>query len=264
MPISSASHARTNDKIFELLRPWVRSDAKIFDFGAGRGHMCERLGNYAQQQGIEPSDCVIASEVVPECFEYEPIECRKIGINSEIPMDDDSLDVVYAIEVLEHCRRPYDFFDQAFRVLKPGGMVLFSVPNIMHLTSRLQNLFQGYGEMFDAPSKLEENAGRICGHIMPLNFAWFHYGLTVSGFEQIKSHADRRKRGAMFLSAVMSPALLAGSVMRDIKVRRYDKDVWKENRSLIYKMNSIDTLTSRSCIVQAYKPTTESSTRRAA
>ena len=63
-----------------------------------------------------------------------------------------------------------------------GGFLIFSVPNTLHFKSRLQFLFTGYGDMFGPPSTEDKNAGRICGHIMPLSFPYFVYGLKRAGF----------------------------------------------------------------------------------
>jgi hypothetical protein len=39
MNISSASHKKTNEKVFELLSPLISKKSKILDLGAGRGHL---------------------------------------------------------------------------------------------------------------------------------------------------------------------------------------------------------------------------------
>ena len=254
MTIPSASLPITNATVFDILKPKVQENCRIFDFGAGRGHMCERLGEFAKDKGLQPRNCLVAGEVVPEIFEYRDTDCVKLGIHSEIPFPDNEFTAVYAIEVLEHTRRPYDFFDEAFRVLKPDGLLVFSVPNLMHLHSRLKFFFQGYGDLFGPPSSLKKNAGRTCGHIMPLNYACFHYGLTVSGFESIRTHIDRRKKSALSLSLILHPWLWLATRLRDLELRKFDEEVWMENRKLIFKMNSMDMLTSRSCIVSATKP----------
>ena len=89
---------------------------------------------------------------------------------------------------------------------------------------------------------------------MPLNYAYFHYGLTVSGFESIHTHIDRRKKSALYLALILHPWLWLATRLRDRELKKFDEEVWMENRDLIFKMNSLDMLTARSCIVSAIKP----------
>lgn len=253
-PIRSGSHRVTNDVIYGLITSRITPDARVVDFGAGLGHMSQRLGGFFQAAGRQPREHLTPCEIVPEIFSYPEADCRKIGIHSEIPVADASQDLIYAIEVLEHVPRPYDFFQEAARKLKPGGHLVFSVPNALHFKSRLRFLVTGYPEMFGPPSSLDKNAGRICGHIMPLSYPQFVYGLRRAGFTGIEFHADRLKRSSLFLSIVSYPLLWLGAWFNDRDLRRYDPEVWRENRSLVWRVNRLDVLASRSCVVVARKP----------
>ena len=251
--IQSASHPATNKVIFDLISPHVAKGIKILDFGAGHGHMAQRIGEEAERKGIEAMDCIYPCEIVPEEFKYEKVKCTKIGTESKIPFDNDFFDFIYAIEVLEHTPRPYDFFKDAHRCLKPGGTIITSVPNLMHISSRFSLLINGFGELFPPPSKHAKNAGRICGHIMPLTYPYFHYGLTKENFKHISFHADRKKKGCLFLAFLLWPLLKLSSFKYSKQLKRYDKELWFENKSLVRIMNSMDMLSSRSCIVVAQK-----------
>jgi SAM-dependent methyltransferase len=174
-------------------------------------------------------------------------------VDSVIPFPDASFDLIYAIEVLEHTFRPYDFFKQAFAKLKKGGHLIVTVPNSLHFKSRLSFLFSGFAEMFGPCSTREKNAGRICGHIMPLNYANFVYALRTAGFSEMEFARDRTKKSSMAWSLVFYPFLKIASVLYDRGLRAYDKEVWEENRDVVYRVNSLDVLTSRSCIMIARK-----------
>ncbi len=50
-----------------------------------------------------------------------------------IPLDNDSIDSVLLLEVLEHCPDPKIVVEEAFRVLKKGGVILISTPFIYQL-----------------------------------------------------------------------------------------------------------------------------------
>ena len=50
-----------------------------------------------------------------------------------IPLEDKTIDTVLLTEVLEHCPEPAKVLAEIFRVLKPGGKLVFSVPFIWYL-----------------------------------------------------------------------------------------------------------------------------------
>lgn len=254
MKISSASHYSTNEKIFSLLQPLIKEGAKILDFGAGKGHMVQRIGEHAKGLNIKPSKLIFPCEVEPDCFLYKEVECTPINLDSKIPFGDNYFDAVYAIEVLEHMSRPYDFIVEAYRVLKPGGVLIISVPNLSHILSRFSLFFSGFASLFPPPSKRQTNAGRVCGHIMPLSFPYFHYGMVRAGFEDIKLMSDRLKKSCLFWYFLLYPMIKLSSMLYTKKLMKYDPEVWGENMELVYVMNSTEILCSRSIICMSTKP----------
>ena len=252
--IKSASHKTTNEVMFGLITSRIDSSSSVLDFGAGHGHMCQRLGEFFESRGADPKQRLVACEITPEIFRYGKVECREMGVNSEIPFPDASFDLIYAIEVLEHTFRPYDFFIEAHSKLRAGGWLLFSVPNSLHFKSRLLFLLTGFPEMFGPPSTDSKNAGRICGHIMPLNYAYFVYGLKRLGFVDPQFYKDRSKRSSYGLALIFYPLLRLASAWYDRRLRAYDAEVWHENRPVVNRVNRLDMLSSRSCIIVARKP----------
>ncbi|HEV2723386.1 MAG TPA: methyltransferase domain-containing protein, partial [Thermoleophilaceae bacterium] len=53
----------------------------------------------------------------------------KVGDLEDLPLDDDSVDVVVCYEAIEHVYRPAVALDELRRVLRPGGILLISSPN---------------------------------------------------------------------------------------------------------------------------------------
>ena len=215
--------------------------------------MSQRIGEEAERCGISPETCIFPCEVVPEEFQYDKVKCTGLKTDSKIPFEDEFFDVVYAIEVLEHTPRPYDFIKEAYRVLKEEGTLIISVPNIMHVSSRFSLFFKGFGELYPPPSIHSKNAGRICGHIMPLTYPYFHYGLSKEGFSKISLASDRRKKSCLFWYFLLWPAFKYSSMLYERKLRKYDEEVWRENKHLVSTMNSMGVLSSRSCIAVARK-----------
>jgi ubiquinone/menaquinone biosynthesis C-methylase UbiE len=60
-----------------------------------------------------------------------------------MPFSDNSYDLVFLIEVLEHVHNPQKALSEIYRVLKPGGTLIFSVPFI-NLFIRSDALTTGY------------------------------------------------------------------------------------------------------------------------
>ncbi|MDA7930172.1 class I SAM-dependent methyltransferase [Akkermansiaceae bacterium] len=253
MKIKSASHPTTNNVIFGHLKPHVKEGARLLDFGAGYGHMSQRIGTFAKDLKLDPKEVIFPCEIVPEEFEYTDVTCTEIKPDSIIPFPDAHFDVVYAIEVMEHTQRPYDLFQEAARVLKPGGTLIVSTPNVSHLVSRISNLFSGFPHLYPPPSKKVENAGRICGHIMPLTYPYFHYGAATAGFTEISFHTDRLKKGAIFLAIILWPFLKLSTFRYLRRLKQYDAGLADENSHLVPTMNSLGVLASRSSIVIAKK-----------
>jgi 2-polyprenyl-3-methyl-5-hydroxy-6-metoxy-1,4-benzoquinol methylase len=82
-------------------------------------------------------------------------------LNAEsIDLATESLDVLVSLDVVEHLHHPELFFEEAYRVLRPEGLLLFSTPNPESLGSRVKN-----------PSSFSEDdrflwfARRDCSHV---------------------------------------------------------------------------------------------------
>ncbi len=89
------------------------------------------------------------------------VEAAKLGVETvwadldePLPFPDESFDCVVLGEVLEHLRFPAEAVAEARRVLRPGGVLLGSVPNAYRLKSRLRFLLGRPPEFADDPTHL--------------------------------------------------------------------------------------------------------------
>ncbi|MBD3388259.1 MAG: methyltransferase domain-containing protein [Candidatus Altiarchaeales archaeon] len=65
-------------------------------------------------------------------LEYELV---KHDLNTELPLEDNSVDVISAYQIIEHLWNTPNFFRETCRVLKPGGVMVLSTPNLSSLHS---------------------------------------------------------------------------------------------------------------------------------
>jgi len=61
----------------------------------------------------------------------------------ELPIGPASLDVVLCLDVLEHLIDPWTTTSRLARLLKPGGVLIASIPNVRHFRVVLPLLFRG-------------------------------------------------------------------------------------------------------------------------
>lgn len=59
-----------------------------------------------------------------------------------LPFLNDSVDIVWLCAVLEHIQNPFKVMDEVYRVLKPDGLVLISVPFIQYLHASPHDYFR--------------------------------------------------------------------------------------------------------------------------
>jgi SAM-dependent methyltransferase len=252
--IRTASHQATNSKIFNLLVQEDIRDKRQLDIGAGRGYLASRVGDYLEQHGRSPRSILTACDLFPEYFEYTEVDCIKVDAIDRLPFDTGTFDIVYAVEVLEHLQNPYAFISDVYRIVKPGGKILLSVPNTLNLSSRISYFLHGFHEMFEPLSFRDEDAGRLCGHIMPLNYFYIEHGLRRRGSTRTVLHADKLKKSNLALYYVLGGLLKAAAGKFARGVSRKNPYLVEINRHSLAMMNSRTLLCSRSCIIEATKP----------
>lgn len=99
-----------------------------------------------------------------------------VDLLKRLPYDDASFDIVLLVEVIEHLENHRAAIGELARILKPGGRLIMTTPNIMRLNSRLHFFLSGYHKTkrrfipFDTP--LDE-AHRF--HNYPINFPILYY-----------------------------------------------------------------------------------------
>jgi len=108
----------------------VPAGAHVLDLGARDRGLLRFLPEAVHYRGIE---------IDPE---YARPDVLAHDISQGIPFASGSFDFVFCLELLEHVPDPFGTLSEIHRVLKPGGVLMLSVPNPYHFKEIIWNLFR--------------------------------------------------------------------------------------------------------------------------
>src|SRR5258708_15925416 len=132
------AHEAIHDKVVAILEKERRGP--LLDVPAGEGALAARL----LSAGFEVSCC----DLYPEIFRLRDVSIRQGDLNGELPFDSRSFDYVTCLEGLENIENPQQAIREFARVLRPGGTVIVSIPNILNIEERLKWILYGYTPPF--------------------------------------------------------------------------------------------------------------------
>lgn len=122
-----ASHARrTVQDSAAFLLSHVKPEYKILDLGCGPGSITIGLAKLASKGhvtgGDASEDIVQQAQSLAQAQHVHNVTFTQIDGNS-LPYEDDSFDIVFAHQVLQHVAEPVAMLKEMRRVTKPGGLV---------------------------------------------------------------------------------------------------------------------------------------------
>lgn len=119
-----AEFERTSKIYMRGLVPAAPPSLRVLDIGCGTGLNASQIAASGHDVvGVDVSD--VAIEKFKECG-FEGYVCDVI---EGMPFEDNSFDLVFAAEVIEHIADTEAFLQELFRVLKPGGRLILSTLN---------------------------------------------------------------------------------------------------------------------------------------
>jgi ubiquinone/menaquinone biosynthesis C-methylase UbiE len=251
--IRSCSHHTTNKRVFSIITKEDISGKRILDVGAGMGFMAQLLGRHVQERGGIPDDVITACDLYPEYFSYKDIDCKKVEFINTLPFDEGSFDIAYAIEVIEHLKDPYGFLQEMLRVVRPGGKIIVTTPNILNLASRFSYLFTGFFELFGPLSSDKLDVRHQWGHIMPLSAYYLNHAMMTNGCAKTELFVDRIKRSSLFFFLLLFPVLKFSALWYVRKLQRKKPAIYRDNKHELKMINGWKLCCSRSVVLVGYK-----------
>ena len=218
------AHQAIHDTVVGILEE--RPRGALLDVPAGEGALGARL----IAAGFEVSFC----DLYPEIFRLNNQEIRRGDLNDKLPFDDRSFDYVTCLEGLEHIENPQQAIREFSRVMRPGGHLIVSVPNILNVEERLKWLVYGYTSHFKPITRAgrerlraeHDNREEIAAHVNPIGYSELRYILEKYGFEIASVHRDKPKANAwLYWPIVFLIRLIARLTSTSKQKERWTKEL---------------------------------------
>jgi len=189
---------RAHDAVLAILRGLARG--RVLDIPCATGRLARRV----RELGFT----VVCSDISREAFEAADLEFVPADMNRTLPFCDAEFDHVLCVEGIEHMESSHHLARELARVLRPGGSLILTTPNLMSFKARWMFLFYSRFPRFDEFG----GAGAVGtrhghGHINPVFWPHLRAVLEESGFTALDVSAVRHGRYRRSAAWLLGPAI---------------------------------------------------------
>lgn len=217
------------------------------DIGSGTGELIELM---QKEFKVTSTAC----DYTDQLMQIPGQKVDVVDLNTEaLPYPDATFDLVTMTEVVEHIEHHHRTMREIYRILKPGGLVVLSTPNILNVKSRLRFMWFGYWNLF-GPLHVKDSA-RHCtgGHINPISSFYLSHALLDAGFKNVTLTVDKVQNSSLIpLVFLWLPIRFFGWLAWRKEVRRY-QTIDEHNVELVRAMNSTPVLLGRTVVAGVEK-----------
>jgi len=207
------SRCGADDERLNQVLPLVGTGHTILDVGCLDGTIGELLlhqGNVVH--GIDAAAPAVAAAV------RRGIQARVGNLEERLDFPDARFDVVFAGEVLEHIFAVDVLLSEIHRVLKPGGCLVATTPNLAALGRRLL-LLANRNPHIEISFAEKAAAGHIRYFIRSTLFSLLHkHGFRVTDFKSDVVNFDANGRCCCHWLARLFPTLGKSLIVRAVKI----------------------------------------------
>jgi 2-polyprenyl-3-methyl-5-hydroxy-6-metoxy-1,4-benzoquinol methylase len=134
--VSGAAYVPLNTRPYgghERLLELAGSPARVLDVGCSSGYLASRL--------VERGATVVGIDTDERAATEARAVCEQVLVGDvetmELPFPDHSFDLVLCGDVIEHLRDPVAFLARMRPLLRPGGKLVLTTPNVANWAMRL-------------------------------------------------------------------------------------------------------------------------------
>ena len=104
-------------------------DFRLLDVGCGAGNMIHHLSRYGRVKGLDIDERPV------KIARQRGYDVDRYDVTQPLPFDPATFDAITALDVIEHNEDDLAILADSYRVLKPGGHIIITVPALMWLWS---------------------------------------------------------------------------------------------------------------------------------
>jgi SAM-dependent methyltransferase len=218
------------------------------DIGAGSGDLLALLRRTWPSMQAEACDYHI------ERFALKDVPIAQLDLNTHpLPYPDASFDLVTCSEVLEHVENYRAVLREIRRVLKPGGLMVVTTPNVLNMKSRLRYLVCGFTNLFGPLPVKNQDRFQTSGHITPIPYFYLAHAMLDCDFLDLQLDTDKLQGSSRLLNILFAPLVWFGwSQFLRLERNRY-RTLGKENEPYVAQHNSQTIRLGRTIVVSAFK-----------
>lgn len=227
----------THNVVAELLGE-VGVQHVVLDLPCGEGAFTKRM--LEKGADVFSADCVDIIRIPHAQFSL-------VDMNERLPFAEDKFDAVICIDGIEHIERPFDFIKDCGRIIRKGGVLIISTPNLTALRSRWRYLLTGFHQGEKSP--LDETHYTPLHHVSLVSFPELRYRLHANGF-RVSAVRTNRVKLISWLYVFLAPLAYLVTVLSFNKEEK-DARVRAQNREIVRQMFSVPVLFGETLIVKA-------------
>ncbi|MDZ7960403.1 MAG: class I SAM-dependent methyltransferase [Aulosira sp. DedQUE10] len=167
---------------------------KVLELGAGRG-----ISSYAfakagcEVTALEPdSSSLVGAKAIQSLFDSNNLSIEIIQEYGEtLPFKDNTFDIVYGRAVLHHAKDLTKFCQEAARVLKPGGVLIFTREHVISKKEDLQQFLDSHPLHFLYGG---ENAYLLKEYLRAITKAGLKLQKIIAPFESVINYAPMTQK----------------------------------------------------------------------
>lgn len=176
-----------HDRVLKIMAA-IGEKGDVLDIPTGQGALAEDLESIGFR--------VFAGDLARANIGYRNGRCVQFDLNDSMPIRSEAVDFVICVEGIEHIENPFFLLREISRVLKKGGRLIITTPNVMTIKSRLRFLIYSYLEYFRyfgplPPEARHRVAGFEHAHLTPISYPQMKYLLEKHGLAIEKIGANR-------------------------------------------------------------------------